>query len=651
MDIRIQSMSLRNFKGIKDYFLDIKGQNTTISAANGLGKTTLYDAFLWVLFGKDSTNRMDFSVKTTDANGQEIHGLEHDVQLNLAVDGSIISLRKQFTEKWIKRRGEANKEFTGHETSFWIDDVPVKKNEYVKRIEEFVPESIFKLLTNPYYFNQQFSWQDRRKLLMEICGDVTDLDVIASDNKLEKLNEILTGKSTEDYRKILAERIKKLNQEIEKIPVRIDELNSTLLDGGNIEYEIVEAGLADFKAKLNTIERELAGANDTAGQLREKQQQLFKLERDIEERKREFEKQANAGNAELLSEKQKLEMKLLELDNERTICEASLDFKGIEINTLKAEMEALREKWAEVNTTSFASPDERNFICPTCKRELPKEDIERQISEMEVSFTADKAQKLSKINTEGKDKKDRKEKLEAELTELEEKVLKNNVVSRELNDRIVEIEKELSPKVETEINYSDDAEIQRLKQERKIIQIELDKPAKNASTELLQQKQEIVAHIEDLNRVLNQREVTEKTKARIQELKAEERKLAQQISEAEGQRYLIERFIKAKVNLLEDSINNRFKSVKFKLFDVQINGGIVECCETLINGVPFADANHAGQINAGIDIINTLSDRYKLSCPLWVDNAEAINQLAETAGQVIRLVVSNDKEMKVEVDG
>ena len=149
--------------------------------------------------------------------------------------------------------------------------------------------------------------------------------------------------------------------------------------------------------------------------------------------------------------------------------------------------------------------------------------------------------------------------------------------------------------------------------------------------------------------MLNNRDVAERTRARIEELKAEERQLAAQISVLEGHRYLIELFIKVKVNLLEDSINSRFRTVKFKLFDVQINGAVVECCETMINGVPWADANNAGRVNAGLDIINTLSGHYGVSAPIFIDFRESVNELIETNSQIINLVVSQDPKLRVEV--
>ena len=650
MDIKLISLSLKNFKGMKEYKLEPNGQNVSVFGENATGKTTLVDARDWLLFDKDSTNRKDFSVKPQDEDGNDIHFLETEVEGIFAVDGQELKLRKMLCEKWVKKRGQQEQEFAGHETSYWIDDVPVKKNQYVKRIEELAPESLFKMLTNPYYFNTQVSWQDRRKQLMAICGDVSDAEVIQSDENLYKLTAILNGKSIDGYKLIIAERIKKLNQEIGKIPVRIDELNTTMLSSQIVDYTTAETGLADFKAELNAIEQELAGANDIANKAREKQQQLFKLERDIKSRKKELETEANAGNIKLLEEKQKLEMKLLELKNEQEVNESTRELKEIEIGVLNTEMEAMRQKYKEIFVTTFIEPDESNFVCPTCKRELPTEDIERQIKEMKLGFDTDKMKKLTKINVEGKVKKERKIQLGKESFILVNKSLDYEAVGREINERLAEIKQELTGMVEAEINYKDDHEYRRLFNEAVNLKIELDKPVENQSTELLQKKQEITAHIEDLNRVLNQRDVTEKTRARIEELKAEEKRLAQQISEAEGQRFLIEKFIKAKVNLLEGSINSRFKMVKFRLFETQINGGIAECCEALIGGVPFQDANHAAQVNGGIDIINVLSGHYGVMAPIFIDNRESVNKLIETGSQVINLLVSYDKELKVEVN-
>lgn len=246
-EIKLSKMEIRNFKGRKEFTLNINGLNANIFGENGTGKTTLNDAFLWVLFDKDSTNRKDFSVKPQDKDGNDRHYLETEVTLELLVNGQPRTFRKMLTEKWTKKHGEEDKEFTGHETALWVDTVPVKKKEYTEQINALIDETAFKLLTNPFFFCTQLKWEDRRKTLMEICGDVSDVDVISSDEKLAALTDILNGKSITDQKKIIAEKIKMLNKNIEAIPIRISEQSRKMTFDEEANYPVVDEKLLELK--------------------------------------------------------------------------------------------------------------------------------------------------------------------------------------------------------------------------------------------------------------------------------------------------------------------------------------------------------------------------------------------------------------------
>ena len=140
-------------------------------------------------------------------------------------------------------------------------------------------------------------------------------------------------------------------------------------------------------------------------------------------------------------------------------------------------------------------------------------------------------------------------------------------------------------------------------------------------------------------------EVAEK---RILELKDEEKTLSQQIANVEKEQFVIENFVKAKVDALENVVNSKFKFVKFKMFEEQINGGLRETCEATVNGVPYSDVNTASKINAGLDIINVLSEHYQITAPIFIDNAESVHTLIEMQTQVLRLIVNeNFKSLEV----
>src|SRR5690554_3252932 len=221
--IKLFRLSLRNFKGIRDFTLDAQGDNVNIYDDNAVGKTTLFDGWNWLLFDKDSENKKGFEIKTLNTDGSPIHNLDHEVEGTLVIDGKTVVLKKVYREKWTKKRGAVRAEFTGHTTEYFIDGVPVKKSEYEQFVSEIADEKLFRLLTDPRYFNEVMKWQDRRKILLEVCGDISDADVIASKPELAELPDILNGRTIEQHRKVVLARRKEINNELERIPVRIDE--------------------------------------------------------------------------------------------------------------------------------------------------------------------------------------------------------------------------------------------------------------------------------------------------------------------------------------------------------------------------------------------------------------------------------------------
>lgn len=650
-EIKLSKMELRNFKGIEEFTLDINGQNANIFGENATGKTTLYDAFLWILFNKDSTNRSDFSVKPQDKGGNDIHFLETEVTLHLLINGKPKALRKMLEEVWTKKRGEAEKEFTGHQTSYWVDTVPVKKKEYTDQINSIIDENVFKLLTNPFYFCTQLKWEDRRKTLMEICGDVSDEDVIASDQSLAVLTDILNGKSITDQKKIIAEAIKRLNKEIEAIPIRISEqARKIAVNEDEADYDINEARLVRHKAILLEIEQSMMDASHLATLYREKQQDAFKLTTAMEDRKKELDAGAMSGLKKAIDEKSKLEGEKYRLTNELKSTGERIKSKEKLVAENDADLERLRETWHMENENQFVEPD--GFTCPTCEQAIPQDKTEIRIAQMLKNFEFTKAQDLAKIYAGGKEIGDRQRRLKLEI-EVYVADLKNHEMNlSSVTERLTELDKEIEAERERTYgaNYDADDKYSGLNIQLQDIKDELNRPIEDTTSELLQQKNEVTEQINSLNKLLNNRDVAIKTKERIDELKDEERSLSAQLSEFEKQRYLIEQFIKAKVNLLEDNINSKFKMVKWRLFETQINGGISECCEAMVDGVGWPDVNHAGKVNGGLDIINVLAGHYGCVAPIFVDFRESVSRIIDTGSQVINLIKSEpDKVLRVEV--
>lgn len=654
MDIKLINQTAKHFKGITLFNLAVNGKNAAVYGDNGTGKTTQFDAFLWLLFGKDSTDRSQFKVKPQDAAGNDIHNLQTEVQAELLVDGKSLKVKKMQEEKWTKKRGAAEAELTGNTISYWWDEVPVKEPEFKQNIGKLIDENIFRMITNPMYFSTRVSWQDRRKILLEICGDMSDAEVIASDSKLTKLTEILAGKSIEDYKKILNERIKGLEKERDNIKPRIDEL-MLQVPKEQVNYSETEAEMQSLKDILAGIESELADASKTADTLRKKQQELYGLKGKLDSVKARIDKEAGAGRKALIDEKNRLEnsIYMIEADIKSFRDRITQNNKAIESNAserdkLLVEWKTLNAQKSEVVAETFVPPNESNFVCPTCGQNLPDDAKEEKLAEIAKGFEAAKKSKiddverwLAKNRESGLHLKSSTETLQSAIADYLEKIQQKESRLKEINSRIAEIDQELS-KDTIATDYTADAEYVSLLQQIEQLQAELNKPVEDTTSALLQNKRETQGKIDICNKILNGRDVAEKTKNRIEELKTEERRISGLITELEGHKYLLEQFTVQKVNLLESSINNRFKFVRFKLFDQQINGGVSECCEALVNTngsyVPFSEANHAGKVNAGLDIINTLCAYYCVTAPIFIDFDESVSERIETRSQTISLV-------------
>ncbi|MEK4628081.1 hypothetical protein MKZ17_07730 [Solibacillus sp. FSL R7-0682] len=665
--IELIVMKLRNFKGINQLSVDVKRENARIYGDNATGKTTVFDAFLWLLFDKDSNNDSKFAIQTLTGSGHKVHNLEHTVEGTFLVDGIEVQLKKIYKEKWTKKRGQAQKEFGGYTTDHFVDDVPVSKKEYVAKVESIVQEDVFKLLTSPTYFNENVKWQDRRNILLAVCGDISDEDVIASDSALAKLNDVLSGKSIEDMKKIIASKKRQINDELEKIPVRIDEIHKMIPE--------VLVNAEALKAKVEHLETEINGLKDqrytvTNGTaLLDKQHQMKELEMQLNDFKRTFE-------ADSKQEIYKLQTRIQELQGNVQIIKSEIrmndmekdvaerEIKECELAVTKNEqvMSELRTEYSKVRATEFIHEYDCNE-CPTCKQSLPIDQVEAARNEALAQFNEQRTAKLALINDKGKALASHNahfnEKIKVINSKLESTLTPK---SFELNDKLATAEKELSKFNEklqqaqsTVPDITESDEYKQLTNQIHSVNEEIAKMKLNANEvvaeidanicELEQEKQGVNAELGQLVNAENQRK-------RIAELEADQKRLAEEYEELEGNLFLIETFTRKKVEMLTERINSKFKYARFKLFEEQVNGGLNEVCETLYEGVPYGSGlNNAAKINVGLDIINTLSAHYGILAPIFVDNAEAVTKFIDVDTQLISLVVSEkDKKLRVELD-
>lgn len=650
--IRIKQITVRNFKGLESFTLIANGQNVKVLGDNAVGKTTLVDAFLWNQFDKDSQNKKDFSIKTLDKYNKEVHGLEHESEVIYLIDGREKKFRKVFKEKWSKKRGSATAEFTGHTTDYYVDDVPVKKKEYSDEVASIIDEEIFKLLTNPSYFNEKLHWKERRKTLLEIAGDITEEDVISTNQKLAKLPGILNGRSIENHRKIIAAQRTEINQELEKIPVRIDEIQRSLPEVDGLDKDVLESEIDRLNnaidGKLSDISniRNGAAVGEIQKAIQQIEMKLMDIKRDHESGAKDKFHQLNAKIQEEKSNIQILTSKLENIKDRKR-------FNDTNISSADEKLKKLRGEWTDINSQEFAH--ESDCECPACGQSLPEEQVNAAKEKALAQFYFNKSKRLGDIDTQGKQAKAAKQldiDSNTELTKEYEKLSSQISIKQEA---VKGLQSQLETVEASVIDITENTQYVSKLTEKKKLNEEIEK-LRNESEQLIQNIQleitEIKTSRNNLQGQLARFAAVDQSTKRMEELMQQERDLASEFEKLEEQLYLTEEFIRTKVNLLEDRINSRFKYAKFKLFEQQINGGLQETCETLFEGVPYSSGlNNAARINVGLDIINTLSAHYGLTAPIFIDNAEAVTKFIDTDSQIISLIVSEpDKQLRVETE-
>ena len=645
-ELRINWMALRNFAGIQQYHFEPAGGDADIFAANGLGKTTLANAFQWLIDGKNAAHEAKFSVKTLDANGEATHGLEHEVEASLLIDGTEITLRRVYHEVYTKRRGGPRKEFSGNTTDYFVNNVPATESEYKAAVAAIADEATFRLLSDIYAFNSEkvMKWSERRQLLLEVCGDVTDADVIASNPKLAELPEIQGDKTIDQLKAVIGASRKKINEQLEQIPARIDEAQRAIPETNqspeDIEHELRKLREAAQKKHEERAQLKAGGqAAELTKQLREAEGDLLVIERDIRT-------QAGTGADEVEQERRLWKNRIEEAD--RLISSREQDIRQNDITKASIEktMEGSREAWHQINDREF-TPEELSDcpICGAAPEHQSKHDPEKALAAFNRQKAADLEANVEtgmELKTSAGDLALRNEQLRKEIAEAEE----SKAEIQQTLDALPE------PTTATEPVFEDDPDWQAKSEQIASLSAQvarLTDSNADALTEIDNEIQIIKLDIQTLTAAEAQIEQAAKGKGRIEELKTQEKDLAAQFEELERQLRLCEIFITTKVSMLTDKINGRFELARFRLFEEQVNGGIKECCETTVSGVPYSDLNTGARIRVGMDIIKTLSEHFGFVAPVWVDNSESLTDPITAPGQLIRLIASEaDDKLRIE---
>lgn len=668
MKLDLDWIRLVNFQGHRDLLINVK-QHTFIFGANEVGKSTIVRAWLWLLTGKNEYGDEKFSIKPLDENNQVHERLDYSVEARIRIDGHALNIKRLLNEKWVRPKGQQHEEMKGHTTTYFWDDAPLEtERSFNENIAKIGKPALLKLLMNVGAF-QAMDWQDRRATLVSMAGEINDLELlyeltgITANQRARLQDAIERGKNVDSFKTYKAEiaaKTKKIADSLAILPHTIKEAKRAIVEPENFSKENIERDIKVQQSLISGLDKQLLDKSEA-----EKEKNNVKLTKVKRQLALDSETATviNDIKKTVIDARTTREVEITEKRNRLKVLAVEVAAFEKDITRLKDGLkkaaearQALRDRFVTEDAKELPAFDDTDCKCPTCLRTFDGVDIEEKKKEFLQNFNEEKTKKLHEINNEGQNIKRDAEKDETELKDIEAKLSVKNLAIVSLNETVkVLTEADIEARANEENQIAKDTiASKRLKEidaELKEIKEFLDKPEDEdkEKSDILSRKQIASNKVASLQSELRDEESRERQRKRVLELENQEKLEAQEVAELEAQTFAVNQLIKIKMEEISARVNGKFKIVKFKMFNQLVNGGEEPTCVTLINGVPYSDANLASKINASLDIINALSEHSGVITPIFIDNRESVTNIIETKGQTISLVVSpDDKKLRIE---
>lgn len=675
MNIRITRLELTNFKCFRHKEFTFDSDVTTIRGRNGAGKTTIADAILWCLFGKNSAGQTTFDLKTHDEHGNTIPHLDHSVKMQLELRSSAgtmaqglsiktVTLRRSLKESWIKKRGATEETLKGHTTEYFIDGESTTSKDYEKYISSLINEDLFRTITNPSYFPSK-KWQEQRAFLAGMVGTIAPEEIATTDelaDLVKSLDDTPEGVDIIAYRKHLSYQIKQIKDKLEKIPVRLEEQNKALperldWDALQVQYTDVSRQSQELTEKMiaiksgnggdvlrEEIRKEINFIRTDMEKIEEEQRKLLRLRQD------EHDRAINTARQQfnsLVTTQRDLEASLPSFDKLIERCRETLD-------QCEKDAQEIRDDWA-LNLRRTLNFSDSDCVCPTCGQYLPEEQVAGKRQMAEENLNADKARIKAALTDRANKVKELRAKAEYEIKNYEAQkadVTQHLTETKEqINTAFAEkqkLEKVILPTLGEILKGHPQylALSAKLKeQQAKLDSVSLTQDDNTRLADLEAQKVRYAATLSQLSTQLATKSQYDRIQQLIDGINEEQKSLVTQLSELEKKEDVARDYQDRQNAILEGRVNQHFSLVRWKMFRTVVNNGDPfqePYCECYVNGSAYHDGlNQANRLNAGLDICEALCKYYNVAAPILIDNAESNLNIFKTTGQQIRLQVAD----------
>lgn len=688
--VTLKRLTLVNFKGLRNVVVEFGDGVTTISGRNGTGKTTIADSFAWLLWGKDSEGNSDskFGIKTNDAEGNFIPDLEHgatglfDVVDTETGEASSVELRRVYVEEWKTPKGSTERTLSGHHTDYFFNGVPLKKAEYDAKVAAIIPEDLFKVITDPYYF-LTLHWKAQREYLLTMAGKINDADVAATREEFAALLHRVTGKTMEEYKKEISVRRGRIEAQLDKIPTRKDEATrNTPVAPDYAALESEKAQIQEDLANIDAAATSEAEANRVAYEQAAKIQAEINTKRDAQAKALQDAKEAARAAAyetNRVADEAARDLAQIQRDEEsenkyysreKSVITASIATAKRRKEGYEAQVADLRKRWEAVNNEQFQeqqAPTAGPLICPVfghqcadpgaanrhqCDAAAALESFRKNQDTARAAFIANQTARLDKMDAEGQELNRLIAAQDAEIKRLEAEAValdtKHNAAVQDYATKKATYNNTIAanPRVSTDPQIDPQTLPTWVALQKEIDQLNARRAAVTAPTtqdtaaERQLSRATLRARLSEIDQKLGLRATIKAAEARIVELDKEAATLAQEKATLQTEEALIDDFVRCRMEEVERRVNGLFDGVEFRMYKTLVNGEKEPDCVAYIGGVRYQDKNHAGQINAGLAVINALCAFHGVTAPIIVDNAESVNDFIPVKSQLVRLVVT-----------
>lgn len=637
MRISLKKLILENFMCYAHKEI-IFGDNTKIAASNGKGKSSITNAYMWLLFNCDYQLSDNPPIRRM-IDGKTVDDTDVSVTAVFDVDGKEVVMRKSQKRKYSKD-GSSYKD----DNSYSINDVPKTLRDFNAYLD--VDMSILKMCSNINAFLSKKP-TEMREFLFGLVDGVSDVDVAKSKVELTELVPLLEKYTADELSAMNKATKSKVAKELPVLDGQIAEKERDIQIKQSIDISALELQKNAIKEKLNKVTEDQMDMDKVAAEHDEIADKILKLKFEISAMQNKANENLDCKRAALRSAIDDCKTTQMNVIQGISDNDWDIDQSTRTLSIWKSKKEKLVAEWKSVNAEKF---NELTTICPTCHREFPAEDIER----LKSDFAQNQAERLAAVETDGKAVAQKIKEIEEHIEKLKKCNELNRKTVADTETKLTKLEEEYNA-LPLCIDISGDDEYIGVMAQIEALEINMAgmetaatrTRLKSEETALRQELAECEAKIAKSD--------TEADETRLEELLANKRNLGQSQTDAQKILDLLDDLDKAKNEVLTSEINKHFNLVKWQLFEFAKNGGYKSTCIPTIDGKSILTtmSNKGNRIIGRIDICNSIQQISNVACPMWLDDAESLdsanqqNAVDMVDGQIIMLAVNDNEELEV----